>query len=264
MTQEVTVHAVAQLAEALLEAEERRQAIDPLTDFYPNMTEEWAYRVQLAIVEGKLGRGLRIVGKKIGLTSRAMQQMLGVNQPDYGHILDAMVWSEGEPVPLDRLIQPKCEGEVAFVLGEDIQGPGVNLAQVLKATRYVIPVIEIIDSRVRDWRIKLADTIADNASSAMVVLGGRALPPRELDLRLTGMLLERNGQVVATAAGAAVMGHPAAAVAWLANKLALFDITLRAGEIVLAGAFCGAVTVGSGDAVTATFDHLGSVTARFV
>lgn len=255
---------VAQLAEALLKAEERRQPIEALTDLYPNMTQDEAYAVQLAVVERKVSRGLRVVGKKIGLTSRAMQEMFGVNQPDYGHILDAMVWNHAEPLPMDRLIQPKCEGEIAFVLGEDIQGPGVNLAQVLKATRYVIPVLEVIDSRIRDWRIKLADTIADNASSAMVVLGGRALPPGELDLRLTGMLLEKNGQIVATASGAAVLGHPAAAVAWLANKLAQFSIPLRAGEIVLAGAFCAAIAVQSGDAVTATFDHLGSVTARFI
>jgi 2-keto-4-pentenoate hydratase len=162
-----------------------------------------------------------------------------------------------------ELIYPRVEGEITFLLKEDLQGPGVTVARVLAATEYVMPSLEIVDSRVVDWRIKLSDTIADNASSCRMVIGGRCVKPDALDLRLIGMILEKNGEIINSAAGAAVLGNPAQAVAWLANTLADFEVTLKAGEVILPGALTAAVTVQAGDAIRATFDHLGSVSVRF-
>lgn len=252
------------IARQLLTAEETRKTIEPLTSQFEGFDVDTAYRVQLLGVKMKVQMGRKVVGKKIGLTSRGMQQLLGVNEPDYGHILDHMVLFEGQPCPRDALIQPKVEGEIAFVLGKDLVGPGVNVADVFRATEYIVPAIEIVDSRIRDWKIKLADTVADNASSALVCLGGKVTPPEAVDLRLVGMLLERNGVVVHTGAGAEVWGHPAAAVAWLANKLSEYGIKLEAGEIILSGAFTAAVDASQGDVFRVSFDRLGAVTVRFV
>ncbi|MEW6276240.1 MAG: fumarylacetoacetate hydrolase family protein [Bacillota bacterium] len=252
------------IARQLLAAEERREAIEPLTTSYPGLTAEEAYRIQLAGVEMKLQQGRRIVGKKIGLTSKAMQDLLGVREPDYGHLLDHMLLLEGEPCRRGELLWPRVEGELAFILRDTLKGPGVTIADVLRATEGVMPAIEIVDSRIRDWQIKLPDTIADNASSARFVLGGRIKPLPDLDLRLIGMVLEKNGEVVSTGAGAAVWGHPAAAVAWLANKLAAFDIALEAGEIILSGAITAAVEAQAGDVFTVSFHGLGSLNLRFI
>jgi 2-keto-4-pentenoate hydratase len=215
-------------------------------------------------VKTKLASGRRIIGKKIGLTSKAMQDLLGVPEPDYGHLLDDMLVIEGQPCRRDALLYPKVEGEVAFVMESRLEGPGVHMADVLRATAGVMPALEIVDSRIRDWKIKLVDTVADNASSARFVLGSRMLPAEQFDLRLIGMCLEKNGQVVNSGAGVAVWGHPAAAVAWLANKLAQFGAALEPGDIVLSGALTAAVDVGPGDVVEAHFDRLGSVSAKFV
>ena len=218
----------------------------------------------MANIDRKMEAGARVVGHKIGLTSVAMQQLLGVDQPDFGHILDTMMVPDGGSLLRDDLVYPRVEAEITFVLAEDLRGPGITVARVLAATKYVMPSLEIVDSRVADWKIKLADTIADNASSCRMVIGSRCVTVDSLDLRLTGMILEKNGDIVNTAAGAAVLGHPAQAVAWLANKLAEFDVTLKAGEVILPGALSAAVTVDKGDNVRATFDHLGSVSVRFV
>jgi 2-keto-4-pentenoate hydratase len=255
---------VQQLAAELLEAERTRVPIAPLTERYPDLTEADAYAVQLEIIARKVAAGARVVGKKIGLTSLAMQRMLNVDQPDYGHLLDTMTILEGGECPIDSLIQTRVEPEIAFVLKTDLVGPGVTREQVLAATAYVTPALEIIDSRVRDWKIKLGDTVADNASSARVVLGTSIAPVETVDLRLVGCVLEKNGAVVSTAAGAAALGDPAVAVAWLANKLATFDIALKAGEIILPGALTRAEAVARGDIVRATFDRLGSVSVKFV
>ncbi|GAW91027.1 2-keto-4-pentenoate hydratase [Calderihabitans maritimus] len=255
---------VQELALKLLEAEKNRQPIEPLTVTYPELTVETAYRIQLAGVEKKVKSGRKIIGKKIGLTSRGMQQLLGVNEPDYGHLLDHMLVPEGEAVPRESLLQPKVEGEIAFILKETLRGPGVTIADVYRATEGVMPAIEIVDSRIRDWKIKLPDTVADNASSALFVLGGRMLPLKDLDLRHIGMVLEKNGELVNTGAGAAVWGHPAAAVAWLANKLSEFDIALEAGEIILSGAFTAAVDAAKGDVFHFSFHSLGSVSLRII
>jgi len=251
------------LAEMLLAAEQSQKPIPPLTESDPGISVEEAYRIQLLVMEMKKSRGQVVVGKKIGLTSLAMQNMLGVKEPDYGHILDGMVVMEAEKILTTDLIKPRIEGELAFVLKEDLQGPGVTLTEVIRCSEGVIPSLEIIDSRIVDWKIKLPDTVADNASSARIVLGGTITPLHSLDLRTVGMVLEKNGEAVATAAGAAVLGHPAQAVAWLANKLAAYDITLRKGEVILSGSLTAAMPVGAGDFVRADFGPLGDVKIKF-
>ncbi|MEW8958641.1 MAG: fumarylacetoacetate hydrolase family protein [Moorella sp. (in: firmicutes)] len=252
------------IAAELLAAEASCKPIEPLTSTYPDLTVEDAYRIQLAGVGMKKARGSKVIGKKIGLTSRAMQQLLGVNEPDYGHLLDNMLLLEGEPCRRDELLLPRVEGELAFILKDTLKGPGVTIADVFRATEGIMPAFEIVDSRIRDWKIKLQDTIADNASSARLVLGSRMVPIKDLDLRLIGMVLEKNGEVVSTGAGAAVWGHPAAAVAWLANKLAAFDIALEAGEIILSGAVTAAENASAGDVFTVSFYGLGSLSLKFI
>lgn len=252
------------IAIELLQAETARKPIEPLTAVHPELTVEDAYRIQQAGIEIKLSQGRKVIGKKIGLTSRGMQQLLGVNEPDYGHLLDNMLLLEGIPCRTDELLQPKIEGELAFILQETLKGPGVTIADVYRATEYIVPAFEIVDSRIRDWKIKLADTIADNASSARLVLGSRLIRIKDLDLRLIGMMLEKNGELVNSGVGAEVWGNPAAAVAWLANKLAHFGIALEAGEIVLSGALTAAAAANAGDVFTVSFYGLGSLSLKFV
>lgn len=245
-------------------AEETCTPVEPLTSTYPGLSLAEAYRIQQAGVAEKLKTGRRVVGKKIGLTSKAMQQLLSVSEPDYGHLLDNMLLPLGEPCRRGRLLSPKVEGELAFVLKETLRGPGVTLADVLRSTEGVMPAIEVVDSRIRDWKIKLPDTVADNASSAMFVLGSRMVPLTNLDLRLIGMVLEKNGEVANTGAGAAVWGHPAAAVAWLANSLAAFGGELKAGEVILSGAVTAALDAAAGDVFSVSFDGLGTVSLHFI
>ncbi|WP_459931508.1 2-keto-4-pentenoate hydratase, partial [Desulfosporosinus burensis] len=252
------------IAAKLLQAESVRVPIDTLTETYPGLTVEDAYRIQLEGITMKLAQGRKVIGKKIGLTSKGMQKLLGVNEPDYGHLFDNMLLLEGESCQRQELLLPKVEGELAFVLKDTLKGPGVTIADVFRATEGVMPAFEIVDSRIRDWKIKLADTIADNGSSARLVLGSRLVPVQDLDLRLIGMVLEKNGEMVSSGAGAEVWGHPAAAVAWLANKLAEFDIALEAGEIILSGAVTAAEVAESGDVFTLSFDGLGSLNLKFI
>lgn len=255
---------IQEFALKLLAAEDSRQAIAPLTQEYPDLQVEDAYQVQLSIIEAKRAKGLTVVGKKAGVTSKAIQQMFGVSEPDYGHLLDDMILAEGESLNCSMLIQPKAEPEIAFILDKELKGPGISAADVLAATKYVLPVLEIIDSRIMDWKIKLPDTIADNASCGKVVVGGNVRKVDGIDLRLIGVMLEKNGEVVATGAGAAVLGNPANAVAWLANKLATLGQSLKANELILPGSLTAAVDVSAGDHVRATFDHLGAVSMKFV
>lgn len=255
---------VQALSQALAEAESRRVPIDPLSARVPGLETQHAYQIQLAGIRARVARGRRVVGKKIGLTSKAMQDLLGVHEPDYGHLLDDMLLMEGQPCPRAELLLPKVEGEVAFVLKSRLAGPAVNVADVLRATEGVMAALEIVDTRIKDWKIKLPDTVADNASSARFVVGSRLVPAGEVDLRRVGMYLEKNGQVVNSGAGVAVWGHPASAVAWLANKLGELGAALEPGEIVLSGAVTAAVDVQAGDVVEAHFDRLGSVGVRFV
>ena len=252
------------LASELLHAEQERTPVAPLTERFPELTVTEAYHIQLTAIGTRLKNGRRVVGKKIGLTSKAMQELLGVGEPDYGHILNDMVILNGEPITAGRLLQPRCEGEIAFLLGRDLTGPGISVVDVLAATEAVVPALEIVDSRVKDWKIKIQDTVADNAAAAMVVLGNQLTSVKEIDLRLVGMVLEKNGQIAATGAGAAALGHPASAVAWLANKLFEFDIPLKAGEIILSGSLTTAPSVAAGDIFRAEFDRLGAVSVRFV
>ncbi|MBI4296615.1 MAG: 2-keto-4-pentenoate hydratase [Chloroflexi bacterium] len=252
------------LSRELADAERDRVPIEPITDRFPEITIPEAYAIQLQNIKAKVQSGAVVVGKKIGLTSRAMQDMFGVREPDYGHILDNAVILESQTVSLSCLIQPRVEAEICFILNEDLKGPGVTTADVLKATAGVVPAFEIIDSRVKDWRIKIQDTIADNASNALVVLGGKLTAISDLDLRLVGMLLMKDGEIVATAAGAAVMGNPVQAVAWLANTLGQYDIALRSGEFIMSGSLTAAVSVHGGSSLYAIFDRLGSVSTRFV
>ncbi|OXM82692.1 2-keto-4-pentenoate hydratase [Paenibacillus rigui] len=251
------------LARLLWEAEQNHTGIQALTDANPGLTIHNAYQVQLLNIQRKVDLGQRITGKKIGLTSRAMQELLGVDQPDYGHLLDSMVVENGGTVQLNQVMQPKVEGEVAFVLKKDLTGPNVTIADVLQATEYVMAAIEIVDSRVQDWKIKLHDTIADNASCGLYVLGGTLVKPSEVDLRQIGMVLEKNGQVVNKGEGTAALGDPALCVAWLANKLHEYGIELKAGEVILSGALSAAVDASPGDSFSIRMDCLGSVTVNF-
>ncbi len=254
---------IKEISRELYEAERKRSMIDPLVSRYPEMTLEWAYQIQLENVRRRVSEGERIVGKKIGLTSVAMQKVLGVFEPDYGHIFHTMVLSADE-LSLAKVIQPKAEGEIAFVMRSNLEGPGVTPADVIRATDFVMPAIEIIDSRVRDWKIKIEDTVADNASSAFILLGPKNLPAEAVDMFATGMVFCRNGEIVNTGAAAAVMGSPVHALGWLVNKLAEFEVGIHEGEIILTGALTGAVDIAEQDFIEVVFDRLGPVRLRIV
>ncbi|MEX6702768.1 2-keto-4-pentenoate hydratase [Peribacillus frigoritolerans] len=251
------------LADKLIEAERSKQPLDPLTQQYPELSLTDAYQIQIKVMEKKRTEGRWVIGKKVGLTSVAMQKMLGVNEPDYGHLLDDMEVKDGEKVKISDMISPKVEAEIGFILGQDLVGPNVTYLDVLMATKYVVPTIEIIDSRITDWKIQLIDTVADNGSSAKVVVGNKMSTIDGLDLRSVGMALYNNEELVATGSGAAALGHPAQAIAWLANKLHEFGIQLKAGELILPGALSGALTVKQGDTISAHFGPLGSVSVAF-
>ncbi|CAM3675944.1 2-keto-4-pentenoate hydratase [Mesobacillus zeae] len=255
--------AVNRIAAALIEAEANKQAVPSLTQQYADLEVTDAYNIQLEVIKRKLAGGRTVIGKKVGLTSVAMQQMLGVEEPDYGHLLDGMELSCGEKVKINELLHPKIEAEIGFILGEDLEGPNITFLDVLMATKHVMPTLEIIDSRIADWKIQLADTVADNGSSAKVVLGEQLTAIDGIDLRSVGMTLYKNGEMIATGSGAAALGHPAHAIAWLANKLSEFGISLKAGELILPGALSAAIAVEEGDTVTAQFGPLGSVFVNF-
>lgn len=254
----------AQAAADLLAAYQSRQPIEPLTMTHPGMGLADAYAIQQLQIEQLTGAGRSIKGHKVGLTSVAMQRMLGVSEPDYGHLLDDFFHLEHAPIPTDRFLQPRVEPEVAFVLKKALRGPGVTVHEAIAAVDFVLPALEIVDSRIRDWKIGLFDTIADNASSGAVVLGSTPTDLSAVDLRLAGAVLTRNGQVVGTGAGGAVLGSPITSLVWLANTVGALGVTLEAGHVVLPGAVCAMVPVEPGQSFTATFAGLGSVTARFV
>jgi 2-keto-4-pentenoate hydratase len=250
-------------ANALIEAEETRVATGPLIDRFPSIEVEDAYEIQLLQIRKKLAAGRLVRGHKVGLSSQAMQRMMGVEEPDYGHLLDDMFVFENTCIDVSALLQPRAEFELAFILREPLPAPGCTVADVLRNTAYVAPSIEIIDSRIKDWNISLCDTIADNASSARVVLGGHAKPIDGLDLRLIAAIATKNGEIVETGATGAVLGNPAIAVAWLANKVQQFGVKLEAGHVVLPGSCTKAIDVASGDVITAEFSGLGTVTVSF-
>lgn len=251
-------------ASSLFAAFRDRVPIAPFTDSDPEMTPAEAYQIQSELVELLLAeQGGRVVGYKLGLTSEPMQQMLGVHEPDYGPVLSSMVFDDPAVIPLDHYIQPRVEAEIALVLDRPLQGPGVTAMEASRAVAGAVAAIEMVDSRIADWKIKLADTIADLASSAATILGSRVVPLAGIDPRLIGMVVRRNGVVADTGAGAAALGNPLRAVAWLANTLAPYQVTLEPGWFIMTGALHRAFPVEKGDVVRADFAHLGSVTVRF-
>ena len=250
------------IAELLLGAYASRKPVEPLTSRYDVAIED-AYEIQLLQVARWTAAGGRIRGHKVGLTSAAMQRQMNVDQPDYGHLLARMFWPEQEPIPLSGFLQPRVEPETAFVLAKPLRGPGVTIADAIAAVGFVLPALELIDSRIRDWKIGLADTLADNATSGGVVLGGSPTPLSAADLRLAGCNLHKNGELAGTGAAGAVLGSPLRALAWLANTVGARGVELEAGQVILPGSVTAAIPVGPGDTVTATFAGLGRVTARF-
>lgn len=248
-----------ELANRLIEAARNRVATTPLTDEYPDLDVTTAYTIQDAVVSARRSQGSVVVGAKLGLTSAAKQKQMNVSEPLYGWLTHDMQIDTGQILNCDAFIQPRCEPEVAFLLGRDLEGSGVTAAQVLAATDLVFPAVDVLDSRFAGYSFKLPDVVADNSSCAGFVLGGQGIDPAGFDLRLTGCVFEKNGELLATASGAAVLGHPAASVAWLVRKLSERGQGLQAGHVVLAGAMTEAVAVAPGDVITARFDRLGTV-----
>ncbi|WP_342042030.1 2-keto-4-pentenoate hydratase [Bacillus sp. OTU2372] len=263
MSSNQVIHRAQHVHELLQQAEAAKESITPLSEIYPDLTMEEAYQAQLLGIDQKVQGGQKVVGKKIGLTSVAMQQLLGVDQPDYGFLLNSMEVSNNGVIHLDDLFQPKVEGEIAFVLRKDLKGPSVTTEDVIDATDYVAPALEIVDSRITDWKITLADTIADNASSGLFVIGDERFSLTDMDLPSIEMNLFKNGQLINTGYGSDVLGHPAKCVAWLANKLSEYNVVLKAGEIILSGALSAAVAAEKGDRFTAGFSHIGKVEVTF-
>ena len=266
MTPDVEPNRQAMRVEAasrLLTAYRTGEPIEPLTTTYPDLELADSYAIQLLQIRELVAGGRRVLGHKVGLTSAAMQKQLGVDQPDYGHLLDDFFFLEHQPIPVGRYLQPRIEPEIAFVLRRPLQGPGVTAAEAIAAVDFVLPALEIVDSRIRDWKIGLLDTIADNASSGGVVLGSTPSALSAVDLRLVGCTFHRNGQVVGTGAGGAVLGSPLNSLVWLANTVGALGTTLEAGQVILPGSVTAMVPVAAGDTFTATFAGLGSVTARF-
>jgi 2-keto-4-pentenoate hydratase len=260
----VTEEIIVELVHRLIAAEQRCVPIEPITSLYPDLTEAEAYRVQMAVVATKAERGDKVIGRKVGATSEAIQQLLRIDEPIYGTLLESNRVANGETISLSRLIHPRVECEIAFLLGEGIVGPGIAVADVVSATQAVMASLEINDPRTSEWKIGSREAIADNGITARFVLGERQLPVEGLDLPSTTVVLKKNGEEVASATGAAVLGDPARAVAWLANKLAEHHQSLKAGDIVLPGSMTPIYPVDADDRVEAQFDALGSVSVRFV
>jgi 2-keto-4-pentenoate hydratase len=263
MSMTMTPEQRAQAARSLRDASIDRQFIAPLRETYPGMTVEDAYAIQTINADVQIAAGRRIVGRKIGLTSLAVQKQLGVDQPDYGVLLDSMLYGDGEPIAMDSLQQPKIEAEVAFVMGRDLASGSPSQTEVLSAIEYALPALEVVGSRIADWNIRLVDTVADNASSSACVLGNTPMRLAGLDLRLAGMALMRRGEPVSTGAGVACLGHPVNAVVWLARTMARLGTPLRCGDVVLSGALGPMVPVAAGDVFESFIHGLGSVRAVF-
>jgi 2-oxopent-4-enoate hydratase len=252
------------IVKELLDAEATCRPIDPITARYPGMTLDDAYAIQIRTIEEKVRAGAKVVGRKIGLTSKAMQALIGIDEPDFGIIVDSKVFREGEAIPAGGMMAPRIEAEIGFLLKEDLRGPGVNVVDVLAATAGVMPLLEVKDTRLKTMKPNIVDAIADNATSGIVILGGKLTPlTADIDLRLVGMIFEQDGRIMSTATGAEALGNPAEPVAWLANKLALYGITLKKGEFVMSGGLTKALEVKPGSCFRATFDRLGSVSALF-
>jgi 2-oxo-hept-3-ene-1,7-dioate hydratase len=249
--------------ETLLKADrEKKQAVQ-LSTTYPHITIEDAYAISTAVAQHRIKAGAKLIGHKVGLTSKAMQASSQINEPDYGHLLDDMMIPDGAKVPHANYCLPRVEIELAFILGKPLKGPGVGLIEVLRATDYVVPAIEIVDARVQNPR-KIFDTVADNGAAAGIVIGGRPIKPMDVDLRWVGGIMYRNSEIEETGLAAGVLGHPALGVAWLANRLGKNGVTLEAGHLVLAGSFTRVVFANKGDTLHGDFGPLGGVAVQFV
>ena len=247
-----------------IEAEKTGKGIDPPSKVLPGINEREAYQIQLETINRKQELGQKITGKKIGLTSTAMQRLLGVDEPDYGHLLNGMELGNNAVISKKSVIQPKVEAEIAFVLKKDLKGPNVTAEDVLDATDYLVASIEVVDSRVLDWKITLPDTIADNASSGLYILSDMHVSPSDINLSSIKMRLFQNGEFINEGKGEDVLGNPASSVAWLVNKLHEFKITVYKGEIILSGALSAAIDAKSGDTFYADFGViLGGVSIHF-
>ncbi|GLS16526.1 2-oxopent-4-enoate hydratase [Hydrogenophaga electricum] len=259
MSPDLIQHCGDELYDAWLE----RRVLAPLLERFPDISTQDSYAISLRMVARRVLAGETIIGKKIGVTSKPVQDMLGVYEPDFGQLTSGMVCTEADGVDLNQMIQPKAEAELAFVLERDLVGPGITATDVIRATAYVSPCFEIVDSRIRDWKIKIQDTVADNASCGVFLLGNAKGDPRKLDLQLAGMALQRNGALHSTSVGAAVQGSPINAVVWLANTLGKLGLPFRAGEIILSGSQSPLLPVADGDELVCTIGGLGQCRARF-
>jgi len=250
-------------ADILMAAEKERKQAVQLSTTWPDIAIEDSYAISTEVANRKIAAGARLIGHKVGLTSKAMQRSSQIDEPDYGHLLDHMMIADGAKVPHENYCLPRVEIELAFILGKPLKGPGIGLSEVLRATEYVVPAIEIVDARIRDQR-KIFDTVADNGAAAGIVVGGRPVGPMDVDLRWVGGIMYRNSEIEETGVAAGVLGHPALGVAWLANKLGSHGVTLEPGHIVLAGSFTRVVFARKGDTLHADFGSLGGIAIQFV
>lgn len=250
-------------ADILVEAEKNRDPATQLSTTWPDIEIEDSYAIQSIVTQRKVDAGARVIGHKVGLTSKAMQRSSQIDEPDYGHLLDNMLIADGAKIPHANYCIPRVEVELAFVLGEPLKGPGVGLTDVLRATEYVVPSIEIIDARVQNPR-KIYDTVADNGAAAGIVMGGCPVGPMDTDLRWIGGLMYRNSEIEETGVAAGVLGHPAMGVAWLANKVGEFGTVLEPGHIILSGSFTRPVWAEPGDTLFGDFGQLGGIAIHFV
>jgi 2-oxo-hept-3-ene-1,7-dioate hydratase len=250
-------------ADTLMNAEKTRVQATQLSVTYPAITFEDAYAISTEVAKRKMAAGQKLIGHKVGLTSKAMQQSSQIDEPDYGYLFDTMMIADGAKVPHANFCVPRVEVELAFILGEPLKGPGVGLTDVLRATEYVVPAMEIVDARMINPR-KIFDTISDNGAAAGIVVGGRPVGPMDVDLRWVGGIMMRNSEIEETGLAAGVLGHPAMGVAWLANKLGSLGVTLEAGHLVLAGSFTRIVLAHKGDTIHADFGPLGGISLQFV
>ena len=261
----MTPEKISEYGDALYAALRSGQTLAPLTDREPDITVEDAYRISQRFLQCRLDAGERVVGKKIGVTSKPVQDMLGVFQPDFGFLTNTMECPDGADIPIaGQLIQPRAEGEIAFRLKKDLQGPGVTEQDVLDATATIMPCFEIVDSRIDDWKIKIQDTVADNASCGVYVFGRNEVDPRDLDLPSLKMTIYKNGEFLAEGLGSAVQGNPLTAVAWLANTLGEFGIPFKAGEVILSGSLAPLIPVVAGDEMSLEIEGIGDCRCRFV
>lgn len=253
------------LGDELYEALRGQYTLAPLTEREPGITIDDAYHISLRMLQRRVADGEVVTGKKIGVTSAPVQEMLGVFQPDFGFLTDAMVYPDGADISIaDCMIQPRAEGEIAFRLKQDLVGPGITEQDVLDATATIMPCFEIVDSRIRDWNIKIEDTVADNASCGVYVLGTNEVDPRDFDLPALHMTINRNGAFHSEGLGSAVQGNPLTAVAWLANTLGRFDIPFLAGEVILSGSLAPLIPVEAGDRMALEIEGIGGCSCNFV